>query len=70
MSLQERRLGAPAFAAINFHMRWVFYDGWVLTVTGRREGEAEFVTERYESLSSVELATALEAISAGMLGIH
>lgn len=67
--LQEQRLGAPAFEAINFTMLYKWGQGWMLSATGRRDGTMGWEGDRYELMSTPELADVAGSVLADMLGL-
>jgi hypothetical protein len=69
VSLQERRLGAPAFEAINLAMLFEWGKGWTLSATARRDGCDGWEHEKYELMSSPELGDVVGAVLDGMLGL-
>lgn len=69
MSLQERRLHAPAYEAINFTMLYEWGTGWVLRATGRRDGCEGWESQHYERMSSPELGDVVACTISEMLGL-
>lgn len=67
--LQNPRLGAPAFAVINFHISYSWPTGYQVAVSARREGDSIYEIEDYDSLGPFELADLLQTLLALRLGI-
>jgi hypothetical protein len=67
--LQERRLGAPAYEAVNFRMQYEWGSGWTLHAVGRRDGCDGWEGETYELMSAPELGDVATTVLFDMLGL-
>jgi hypothetical protein len=67
--LQETRLCAPAYEAINLSMVYEWGRGWTLRATGRRDGCEGWDSEAYELMTSPELADVAASHLFSMLGL-
>ena len=67
--LQEPRLCAPAFDVINIAMVYDWQSGWTLKVSGRRDGTVGWEKERYELMTSPEMADVACCVLTEMLGL-
>jgi hypothetical protein len=69
MSLQNPRLGAPAYARIYFNLSYHWPDGWTVGVVRRREGTDEFEGDTYPSLDVFEAHEIVGEALAHLFGI-
>jgi|tagenome__1003787_1003787.scaffolds.fasta_scaffold16145412_2 hypothetical protein len=67
--LQEQRLGAPAYEAINLSMVYSWGKGWTMRATGRRDGCEGWDSDTYELMTSPELADVAASHLFSMLGL-